>query len=253
MRKPHLTDNNTRHKPGILALVVIMLAALFLPARAMAVGENCTVSVLNRTATVQPNGTWTLRNVPSGLGQVRARMTCVVNGKTISGQSDYFTVSSNGVIDVGDVFFFNEFKEVPNALSITTPTTTLTAIGATAQLTVTATYPSTATADVTAGVKGTTYLSTNPAIATVSADGLVSATGTGKVIITASNEMVLSSVLISVVQANNPDSDGDGLPDAWEIANGLNPNDPVDALKDPDEPSPPLLTLSLQELTPVIN
>jgi len=39
---------------------------------------------------------------------------------------------------------------------------------------------------------------------------------------------------ISVVQANNPDSDGDGLPDAWEIANGLNPNDPVDALKDPD-------------------
>jgi len=68
----------------------------------------------------------------------------------------------------------------------------------------------------------------------LSADGLVAATGTGKVIVTASNEMVLSSVLISVVQANNPDSDGDGLPDAWEIANGLNPNDPVDALKDPD-------------------
>jgi hypothetical protein len=30
------------------------------------------------------------------------------------------------------------------------------------------------------------------------------------------------------------DSDGDGLPDAWEIANGLNPNDPNDANGDAD-------------------
>lgn len=30
------------------------------------------------------------------------------------------------------------------------------------------------------------------------------------------------------------DSDNDGMPDAWEIANGLNPNDPKDAFADPD-------------------
>ncbi|MCC7518713.1 MAG: fibronectin type III domain-containing protein [Verrucomicrobiae bacterium] len=30
------------------------------------------------------------------------------------------------------------------------------------------------------------------------------------------------------------DSDGDGMPDAWEIAHGLNPNDPNDASADPD-------------------
>jgi len=38
----------------------------------------------------------------------------------------------------------------------------------------------------------------------------------------------------SAAPAEGLDSDGDGLPDAWETANGLNPVDPDDAEKDPD-------------------
>ena len=33
---------------------------------------------------------------------------------------------------------------------------------------------------------------------------------------------------------NNPDSDGDGLPDGWEASSGLDPLSPGDASKDPD-------------------
>src|SRR5947207_1454237 len=49
--------------------------------------ENCTVSILNRTAQVRPDGTWRIDNVPTGFGPVRARATCVENGVTRSGQS----------------------------------------------------------------------------------------------------------------------------------------------------------------------
>ncbi len=35
-------------------------------------------------------------------------------------------------------------------------------------------------------------------------------------------------------QQPNPDTDGDGIPDAWETANGLNPADPLDAALDTD-------------------
>ena len=220
-------------KSALLVGAVIMLMVLTLSSSALA--EDCTVSILNRTATVQPDGTWLLPNVPANMGLVRARMTCVINGETKSGQSDYFTVASNGIIDVGDIYFFDGFEEVPSSLTIIVPTTTLTAIGEATQLTVTASYPLGSSSDVTSASLGTTYMSTNPAIATVSADGVVTAsTQTGRVIITASNEMVLSSVFFTVTQGDNPDSDGDGIPDDWEIANGLNPNDPIDALKDPD-------------------
>jgi 1,4-alpha-glucan branching enzyme len=43
-----------------------------------------------------------------------------------------------------------------------------------------------------------------------------------------------SALVFSQVPPAQPDVDGDGLPDSWETAHGLNPNDPFDATQDPD-------------------
>src|SRR5690348_1915891 len=57
----------------------------------------CVVSILNRTVEVQPDGTWVLPNVPANIGQVRARATCIDNGTTKSGQSDFFIIQPNSM------------------------------------------------------------------------------------------------------------------------------------------------------------
>jgi hypothetical protein len=40
--------------------------------------------------------------------------------------------------------------------------------------------------------------------------------------------------VVAVLTVTNPDTDGDGMPDAWEIAHGLNPNNTSDAGLDTD-------------------
>jgi hypothetical protein len=40
--------------------------------------------------------------------------------------------------------------------------------------------------------------------------------------------------LVSKTLVNDADTDNDGMPDGWEVNNGLNPPDPADATDDPD-------------------
>jgi hypothetical protein len=143
------------------------------------------------------------------------------------------TIPTNASLKVGDIPL-DVLDPVPSSLSISSPTNTLTTVGATAQLRVMATYPNAPTKDITQGSLGTVYRTTNPTIATISENGLVTGAGIGKVIVSASNEMVLSSMMFTITQEDNPDADNDGIPDDWERANGLNPNDSMDALRDAD-------------------
>jgi hypothetical protein len=193
--------------------------------------ERCTVSILNRTAQVQEGGVWVVRNVPANLGRVRARATCLQNGVTKVGQSAFFSVPANGVVIVPEIVFAQPVP-VPATITLSAPNLTLSAPGATVQLTTTATDPNGAVRSITTDTEGTSYTTSNIAVATVSSSGLVTATGSGLVILSATNEGALALIRITVAGAT--DLDNDGLPNDFEIANGLNPNDPSDAARDED-------------------
>ena len=202
--------------------------------------ERCTISILNRTARVQPDGSWSIPNVPATLGQVRARATCVFDGVTVSGQSDFFDILPNVVNGFNADIPLGVVDPIPDFLTITPQTvetdetgnSLLSAPGQTNQLTVVATFPDTSTKDVTASAEGTNYTSSNPAIATVSQEGLVTAASSGTVLISALNEGALGLMTFRLILS--ADADEDGIPDDLELANGLDPNNAVDALEDFD-------------------
>lgn len=204
----------------------------FAHSAAAQLNQDCTVSVLNRTVRVNPDGSWVLPNVPANFGQVKARATCVRNGVTTSGESSFFTIPANGAVNLPTIVL-GATTQIPASLSITPANPSFTTAGQTIQLLVTATLPDNSTRDVSAATTGTNYTTSNPAIATVDANGLLTAVASGSVVLQASNDGATGIIRATVV-LSNVDSDGDGIPDDVEISLGLDPHNPVDAQEDFD-------------------
>lgn len=194
--------------------------------------DRCVVSVLNRTAQVKPDGTWSIPNAPANTGLVRARASCTEDDGTVrSGQSDFFLIPANGAVEVPDIRF-GVNDPTPASLTLTAEPPVLEAEGATGQILALATFADGSTRDVTAPAAGTTYLVSNPAVATVSAEGQVTAIASGTVVISALNDGALGLATVRVQLSG--DTDGDGIPDDVELDLGLDPTNPVDALEDTD-------------------
>ena len=216
----------------IIAIVSASLLLSTFQARAVVLDENCVISILNRTIQVNADGGWSLPNVPSFMGQIRARATCVNDGKTVSGQSDYFSVVENDITDVSAIVFAN-MDPIPSSLNFgSVGAQTINAIEGTLQIAVFANYQDGSRRDVTAPASGINYQTTNAAIVTVSDSGLLTAKSAGEVLITVRKD---GAVAVKLVRVNvNGDADNDGLPNDFEQQNGLNPNDPIDAQEDQD-------------------
>ena len=217
----------------LLSVAAIGALSVLIARPALAqLNEKCMVSVLNRTVRANADGSWVLPNVPANFGLVRARATCTVDGATISGESDLFSVPRNGIVNLKPIIF-GKSTPIPTSLTINGATQTLAQAGATLPLNVVATYSDGTTRDVTAAAAGTQYTISNRAIATVSSDGLVQAISSGTVIVQATLEGA-SGLFSMRVALSGADTDGDGVPDDYELSHGLDANNSLDAQEDPD-------------------
>src|SRR5579863_493676 len=236
---------NPRHAGIASARTSALMAALglvlpiFLPvsspivATAQTLGTNCVATMQNRSVQLNADGTFTIPNLPVDVAKYRARVVCVnPDGTTTGGETPPLALVPNGVLDISNLVVYGELTTLPLSLQMSLSGPAPATVGGTVQLVVAGIMADGSATDETPSTSGIVYVTSNPAIATVSTEGLVTAVGHGQAIITAHLEGLVTSVPVSINTI--VDSDGDGMPDDWEIAHGLNPNDPTDANLDPD-------------------
>ena len=194
--------------------------------------ERCVVNIANRAARVAPDGSFAVPNVPfeSGIPS-RIRAVCARPGRLLHGASALLDLSA----DPAKVpVFFDLFVPLPTDIRVYAVDDNPTIIDPEARLSMIAiaTLADGRLSAIGHPSTGTVWTSSDPTIASVSELGVVTPLRRGDVIIRAQNEGLSGSLRVFVRIPN--DRDRDGLTDEFELANGLDPDDPSDALLDGD-------------------
>jgi hypothetical protein len=222
----------TRIATLLLASVVATLVPDTLLAQAeRKLDENCTVSILNRSARVNSDGSWNIGGVPA-TGLARIRAVCRFDDGTVGGHTGFVELQPFQYNGFDAAIELKDNVPIADGMRIAPVAPILGEIGQQVQLEVTADLPNGDVRPATLAETGTNYSSSNSSVATVSTDGLVTAVMSGVAMVSAANEGALA--IVRVIVTLGGDSDGDGIADDVEVALGMDPDNPADALEDFD-------------------
>jgi hypothetical protein len=162
--------------------------------------DECVATAAGRRVTLDADGGFTLHNLPEGNHLIRVYVTCHrVNGSVDYARSELIEVIAGQRVTVSE--WESASTPFPSIASLRLRSTTsiITSIGGLARITSVATLSNGAQINANTRDIGTTYHSSNPAIATVDANGFVTARSVGQVIISASNDGVVGSIAINIL------------------------------------------------------
>ena len=120
-------------------------------------------------------------------------------GRTRYATSEFFRLRQGQSVTIPELFISDEPPVVPESIRVVPEAPLLNALGATTQVRAVATLGDGSTAELNSAELGTTFRSSNPAVATVDSTGTVTAIRAGRVIITASNQGATGTAFIDIV------------------------------------------------------
>ena len=199
---------------GWLILAAVLSLVLGTRASAQPLDETWQVTVNGQTVQVNPDGSFRISNIsaadsfgPAGPGTrpdflsddfLRLVGTRTVGGVTEYAFSEPFQIRGGQTFTLQNLTFTDQPPPSPERIRLSISDIVLIP-GDTAQLTVTGNMADGSLRDLTHRSAWTIYRTSNPAVATVGADGLVSAVSAGPVFITAVNEGATAVLQLLVV------------------------------------------------------